>query len=67
MMDLTIFGQSWSAPAIPENIPHGDMPGDKVVIGEGHIAKANTIFPMLLEQLASALTQNPAQRAVIAV
>ena len=66
-MDLTIFGQSWSAPAIPENIPHGDMPGDKVVIGEGHIAKANTIFPMLLEQLASALTQNPAQRAVIAV
>ena len=29
-------------------IPHGDMPGDKVEIGPGHVANANTIFPLLL-------------------
>ena len=67
MDNLLIFGQPWSAPAVPENIPHGDMPGDKVVIGEGHVAKANAIFPALMEQLAPVLAQNPSKRAVIAV
>lgn len=41
----------WQAPAVPEVIPQGDMPGDKVQIGPGHIAKANTIFPLLLEEM----------------
>ena len=67
MDNLLIFGQPWSAPAVPENIPHGDMPGDKVVIGEGHIAKANAIFPALAAQLADVLESRPSQRAVIAV
>ena len=67
MENLLIFGQPWTAPAIPEDIPHGDMPGDKVVIGEGHIAKANAIFPALMEQLSPVLAQNPKKRAVIAV
>lgn len=67
MSELLIYGQPWKAPEIPENIPHGDMPGDKVVIGEGHIAKANAIFPALMEQLAPVLAQIPAKRAVIAV
>lgn len=47
----------------PEDIPHGDMPGDKIRIGEEHIAKAGTLFPSLLEQL-SALG---ADRAVVSV
>ena len=42
---------AWQAPAVPEVIPQGDMPGDKVQIGEGHIAKANTIFPLLLKEM----------------
>ena len=42
---------SWQAPAVPEVIPQGDMPGDKVQIGEGHIAKATTIFPLMLEEM----------------
>ena len=67
MENLMIYGQPWSAPAIPEDIPHGDMSGDKVVIGEGHIAKANAIFPALMEQLAPVLAQSPKKRAVIAV
>ena len=33
--------QQWTAPALRDDMPHGDMPGDKVAIGEGHIAKAN--------------------------
>ncbi|MBR4670721.1 MAG: adenylylsulfate kinase [Butyrivibrio sp.] len=42
---------SWTAPELPKNIPHGDMPGDKVEINEGHIKKANIIFPKLLQLL----------------
>ena len=43
--------QNWQPPHVPEVIPQGDMPGDKVQIGPGHIAKANTIFPLLLEEM----------------
>ena len=42
---------NWKPPVIHKDIPHGDMPGDKVVIGECHISKANVIFPVLLENL----------------
>ena len=42
----------WTPPALEGNIPHGDMPGDKVEINQGHIDKANTIFPLLLPMAA---------------
>lgn len=42
---------TWTPPVIMDEIPHGDMPGDKVVIGEEHIYKAQLIFPVLLEEL----------------
>jgi len=67
MLDLSIFSREWSAPALPVEIPHGDMPGDKVSINEGHVAKANLIFPRLLALLPDVLAQNPAHRAVISV
>lgn len=67
MLDLSIFSREWTAPALPAEIPHGDMPGDKVSINEGHVAKANLIFPRLLALLPDLLAQNPAQRAVISV
>jgi len=67
MLDLSIFSREWSAPALPAEIPHGDMPGDKVSINEGHVAKANLIFPRLLALLPDLLAQNPAKRAVISV
>ena len=41
----------WTAPALPEDLPHGDMPGDKIVVGEDHIRKAQLLFPRLLEAL----------------
>ena len=57
----------WHSPQVVEGIKQGDMPGDKVNIGEGHIAKANVIFPELLRILPEVLTNNPHQRAVITV
>lgn len=50
----------WQPPVIPENIAHGDMPGDKVEIGEGHVQKANVIFKELLPMLEEA-SENPRQ------
>ena len=47
---------NWTAPEIREPIPHGDMPGDKVEIGEEHIRKAEVIFPVLREMLGSGRT-----------
>lgn len=55
----------WFPPALEGDIPHGDMPGDKVEIDQGHIDKANTIFPLLLPMAAEAAKQTG--RAVIAV
>jgi hypothetical protein len=60
-------------PWVPEKIqdlngiPHGDMPGDKVVIGAAHIMKAELIFPRLLESLAPVLDAQPHRRAVVSV
>ena len=44
---------SFTFPEIPENIPHGDMPGDKICIGPEHIQKAQVIYPRLREALSS--------------
>jgi hypothetical protein len=57
----------WSPPPVPEGIPHGDMPGDSIHIGDIHIQKANVIFPELLNLLPAILQNNPHRRAVIAV
>ncbi len=48
-------------------IPTGDMPGDKVQIGEGHVAKATAAFPRVWEVLRPILEASPHHRAVIAV
>ncbi len=56
-----------SSIVIPEDIPHGDMPGDKIEIGESHIAKAKTIFPILIKELQAKMSANPYSRAVVAV
>ena len=45
--------KSWEPPHVPEDIPQGDMPGDKVWIGPQSIAKANTAFRALLRDCES--------------
>lgn len=52
---------------IPENIAHGDMPGDKVEIGEGHVQKANVIFKELLPMLEEASEKSGTGKVVITV
>lgn len=42
---LTNAIENWTAPDIGPDIPHGDMPGDKIVINAAHIEKARVIFP----------------------
>ena len=59
--------KDWKMIEIPEDIPHGDMPGDKIEIGDGHKAKAATIFPELIEELKKTVTSNPYERAVLTV
>lgn len=53
--------------SIPADIPHGDMPGDKVEIGDSHTAKAKTIFTKLVDELEKTMGANKYGRAVIAV
>ena len=43
--------ENWKVPEITGNIPQGDMPGDKIQIGEEHIRKAGVIFPELLRMI----------------
>ena len=56
---------NWQPPVLDGPIPHGDMPGDKVEIGQGHIDKANLIFPLLVPIAAEAAKDTG--RAVVAV
>lgn len=55
----------WTPPEVDGDIPHGDMPGDKVEINASHIAKAGVIFPLLLPLAAQAAAETG--RAVVAV
>ncbi len=52
--------------ADPAEVPTGDMPGDRVEIGPGHVSKAQVIFPRLWELLAP-LDLTTDGRAVVAV
>jgi hypothetical protein len=57
---------SWTPPAIAElsQIPTGDMPGDKVVIGEKHVAKAEVVF-RALATLVQPVLDGPAPGKVV--
>lgn len=55
MVDLEIY----------KNIPHGDMPGDKIEIKEEHIKKAECIYPLLKELLTEKL--NKGEKIVVSV
>lgn len=49
------------------SIPHGDMPGDKIVIEEKHVAKAKTIYPELKRRMEALDAEEPGRRIVIGV
>jgi hypothetical protein len=57
---------AWLPPTIPDlsRIPTGDMPGDKVVIGEKHVAKADVVFRALVP-LVQPVLDGPAPGKVV--
>ena len=52
-MPLT-FSEKWEMPEVPEDIMHGDMPGDKIKITDEHIRKAGIIYPVLRDECCKA-------------
>ncbi len=52
---------------LPSGIPHGDMPGDSVRVGETHIRKATAALKALAEPLGTLLDSRKNHRAVLAV
>lgn len=66
-MNTSGLRMPWTAPNVPADIAHGDMPGDVVCIGEEHIRKAETIFVALKELAAEKIEKNPNGRVVISV
>lgn len=64
---INILSNLTDFPEITGEIMHGDMPGDKIEINEGHKQKAKLIFPVLVEKLKKYMSHNPYNRAVICV
>ena len=68
MQNITnILSNLGEFPQLPSEIMHGDMPGDKIEINEGHKQKAALIFPVLVEKLKKYMANNPYNRTVICV
>lgn len=57
----------WVQPDVPETIPHGDMPGDKICVTAEHIRKAACLFPPLAKRTAQVLADSPTHKAVLTV
>lgn len=49
------------------NIPKGDMPGDKININFGHVTKAKTITPVLMKLLIPLIENHTYNRVVVSV
>ena len=64
---MNILSSLTDFPEIPKDIMHGDMPGDKIEINEGHKQKAKLIFPVLAQKLKKYMANNQYNRAVICV
>jgi hypothetical protein len=60
---------AWTPPAIADlsQVPTGDMPGDKVVIGEKHVAKAHVVFRALAPVVQPLLDGEAPGKVVVSV
>jgi alpha-galactosidase len=67
ILDILKNTKTWSIPEIGQDIPHGDMPGDKVDIGQDHINKSEIVFRELLKKLPVVFESSESSRAVITV
>ncbi len=57
--------RSSTVPALPDSIPHGDMPGDSVHIKHDHILKAQTIYPELISEIEKRAGGSPENRKTV--
>jgi hypothetical protein len=59
----------WTPPEIADlsQVPTGDMPGDKVVIGEKHVAKAHVVFRALAPLVQPVLDGTAPGKVVVSV
>jgi len=64
---LRTASAGWTPPELPQAIPQGDMPGDRIRIGPEHIRKAGILFPPLCGMLADVCASSPSSRAVVTV
>ena len=64
-LEILKNAKEWKAPEVSADIPHGDMPGDKVEIGEEHIRKSQIIMQELIRLLPEYIEKNG--KVVIAV
>ena len=60
MSECRPAGAPWTPPAVPDAIPHGDMPGDSIQIGETHHTKSQSY----LSQTASTALPRAAAKPV---
>jgi alpha-galactosidase len=67
IIEILKNAETWSIPEIGQDIPHGDMPGDKVEIGQDHINKSKIVFRELLKKLPIVFESSESSRAVITV
>lgn len=51
ILEILNNAKNRKVPEAGTEIPHGDMPGDQVCIGPGHISKSKVIFTELLKIL----------------
>lgn len=59
--------KEWKSSEAGQDIPHGDMPGDKIEIGQDTINKSNIVFAELLKLLPEVIDNSKYNRAVITI
>lgn len=67
MSDISVLLKQQAPLVISGDIPHGDMPGDSLFVGQDYIDKAATVYGALKDKLFEKLKANPHTRAVIGV
>lgn len=67
VLDALEAALPWTPVPVPDDIPTGDMPGDRVAIREEHVRRAQALVPMLVGELVPVVRASEASRAVVAV
>ncbi|MGL4362063.1 MAG: adenylyl-sulfate kinase [Cellulosilyticaceae bacterium] len=58
---------NWQAPPIKEEMPYGDMPGERVVLSEELVPNASVIFKELCEQIPKVIEKFEMDKLVITI